>query len=277
MILIAAFCKEKVLEVLDKKIISENVDKRLLVRFQYQDIVSGATDFSLYPYCRDNGWELYFLPDLHAKVYLFDGRNCIMGSANMTQKGLGIIENCNEELATEYVMEESGRKNVEDIFRMAVKMTDAIYEKMERCLERDSEAFLGGKWDKSITELFVKEVDTIFMSEFPQKKYTLILNKDDYSFLSWNTPINESNIKDAFRESKAHRWLETQFKKTEKKEIYFGELTAALHRDIINEPMPYRKDVKELLANLLQWTEQLDRDNFLIDVPKHSTRVRYIR
>lgn len=195
----------------------------------------------------------------------------------MTQKGLGLSGKCNEEFAIEYSMEESGRKKVEDIFQKAVKMTDEIYKNMEKCLEGSSKTVLSGKWDKCITDLFVREVDTIFVSELPQKKYTLILNKDDYSFLSWNTPINESNIKDAFRESKAHRWLETQFKKTEKKEIYFGELTAALHRDIINEPMPYRKDVKELLANLLQWTEQLDRDNFLIDVPKHSTRVRYIR
>lgn len=73
--IIAAFCKEKVLEVLDEEITSENVDKRLLVRFQYQDIVCNVSDFSLYPYCKEKGWTLYFLPDLHAKVYLFDERN----------------------------------------------------------------------------------------------------------------------------------------------------------------------------------------------------------
>lgn len=273
--IISAFCKEKALEKLDENI-PFGIKKRLLVRFQYQDVVSGASDFSLYPYCREHGWTLFFLPDLHGKVCLFDEKLCIMGSANITLKGLGLVDNCNEELANEYIMEENGKKNVEEIFRMAVKLTDEIYDKMRRCMEKKREASMNGKWDKAITDLFERDVDVLFACELPQNKYPLSFAKEDYTFLGWYEMVDDKNIKEAFKESKSYRWLKTQFRKTGKQELYFGELTAALHRDIINEPKPYRKEVKELLENLICWIEILGEEEFLIDVPRHSTRVRYI-
>ena len=58
------------------------------------------------------------------------------------------------------------------------------------------------------------------------------------------------------------------------KEMYFGKITEKLHEILVNDPRPYRKEVKELLANLLQWIQDLGIDEVLVDRPNHSQRVR---
>lgn len=58
--------------------------------------------------------------------------------------------------------------------------------------------------------------------------------------------------------------------------MYFGEITANLHNALLNDPRPYRKDVKQLLANLLNWIAALDINEIVVDRPAHSQRVRYI-
>ena len=58
-----------------------------------------------------------------------------------------------------------------------------------------------------------------------------------------------------------------------KKECYFGELSAKLHNALINDPKPYRKEVKDLLSNLLGWIEYFDFDFIKVDRPSYSQRV----
>ena len=46
-----------------------------------------------------------------------------------------------------------------------------------------------------------------------------------------------------------------------------------LHNTLVNDPKPYRKDVKELLANLLDWIKKLHFDEIVIEQPNHSQLV----
>ena len=57
------------------------------------------------------------------------------------------------------------------------------------------------------------------------------------------------------------------------KEMYFGAITAQLHNTLLNEPKPYRQDVKQLLSNLLNWVTELGSPEIGIDRPNHSQRV----
>ena len=49
--------------------------------------------------------------------------------------------------------------------------------------------------------------------------------------------------------------------------MYFGQLTAELHDALVEDPKPYRKDVKTLLANLLAWAQGLRMEEVVIDKP----------
>ena len=54
--------------------------------------------------------------------------------------------------------------------------------------------------------------------------------------------------------------------------MYFGQLTAELHDALVEDPKPYRKDVKTLLA----WAQALQMEEVVIDKPSHSQRVRLV-
>lgn len=72
----------------------------------------------------------------------------------------------------------------------------------------------------------------------------------------------------------AYRWLKSVLEQKGNKEIYFGELSRLIHDVIINDSKLYRKEVKELQANLLNWIIELNIDEIQIDRPKHSQRIR---
>lgn len=57
-------------------------------------------------------------------------------------------------------------------------------------------------------------------------------------------------------------------------EMYFGSLTQELHNALVTDPKPYRKDVKQQLANLLSIIERLNMEEIVIDTPNNSQRVR---
>ena len=58
------------------------------------------------------------------------------------------------------------------------------------------------------------------------------------------------------------------------KTAYFGAISSELHNALINDPKPYRKEVKDLLSNTLFWIQDLEIDALVIDTPNHSQRVR---
>ena len=55
--------------------------------------------------------------------------------------------------------------------------------------------------------------------------------------------------------------------------MYFGELSQNLHNALISDPKPYRRDVKQMLANLLSLIEKLGMEEIVIDRPNYSQRV----
>ena len=56
--------------------------------------------------------------------------------------------------------------------------------------------------------------------------------------------------------------------------MYFGAISEKLHNSLVSDPKPYRKDVKQLLANLLSMIKILNMDEIVIDRPNYSQRVR---
>ena len=51
-------------------------------------------------------------------------------------------------------------------------------------------------------------------------------------------------------------------------------MTEKLHNAMVSDPKPYRRDVKNMLANLLLLIEKLDMEEIVIDRPNYSQRVR---
>ena len=275
--IISAFCKLSAIKFIDENISHPIKNKKLMVRFLLSDILHGATDFELFDYCKANGWQLYVRFDLHAKTYIFDRKRCILGSANLTSKGLGLSLHGNYELSSFAEVDDSDLKKIDTLFDNAILMTDELYVAMKSDYETaqsnqtPSKTF---KWNASIEQKFNPKIDLLFTYDFPGTAVPNFSDVNAFEFLEIGYIPSQEELKQAFRWSKAFLWLYNYVSSCPNKTSYFGGLTAALHNTLVNDPKPYRKEVKDLLANTLGWIQALNIDDVTVDIPNYSQRIR---
>lgn len=276
-LLISAFCKLPLVQYFDTCISNAEIEKKLIVRFRPEDIVSGASDLEIYPYCRDNGWRLYFRPDLHAKTYVFDRLRCIVGSANATSRGLSIGGSGNYEMATVCELADKDIKALDLLLLGSVEMNDHIYNMMLSSINNHSQnKTTTANWPKEISDMFIPDYSLLFAEDFPACCHPVDATTEDLAFLNLFPNASAKDISNAFHNCKCFQWLFNLVKSKESQEMYFGEIAAKLHNVLLNDPKPYRKDVKQLLNNLLSWIIDLSIDDLQVDRPNHSQRVRFI-
>lgn len=274
-LLISAYCKLPLVKYFDTYIANAGIEKKLIVRFRPDDIISGASDLDIYPYCKENGWKLYFRLDLHAKTYVFDRLRCIIGSANATSSGMNIGGTGNYEIATVCELERKDEKALEMLLLGAVEMDDLIYEIMTRAVgHKEGTNTNLMQWPKKIMDMFRPDYSLLFAEDFPTCAHPENASDEDLLFLNISSRATKSQFAEAMKTAKCYLWLRNLIEGEESQEIYFGALTAALHNALLNDPKPYRKDVKQLLSNLLTWISDLKIDDLVIDQPRYSQRVR---
>jgi len=88
--------------------------------------------------------------------------------------------------------------------------------------------------------------------------------------------MNKVALTNAFKDTVFYRWLIKRLTDTPSHEVYFGELSAALHDALADDPKPYRQTVKGLLSNLLGWITVLEIAEVRIDAPRYSQRVSLV-
>ena len=81
-----------------KRINSSNNIKQIVVRWDIEDICRGISDIELYQYCLDEKIALYRNTRIHLKAIWNNNTEVMLGSANVTNKGLGEKSNYNFEL-----------------------------------------------------------------------------------------------------------------------------------------------------------------------------------
>jgi len=277
--IISAFCKLPAIKFIDENISHPIKQKKLMVRFLLSDILHGATDFELFDYCKANGWQMYVRFDLHAKTYIFDRKRCILGSANLTSKGLGLSLHGNYELSSFAEVDDSDLKKIDTLFDNAILMTDELYISMKSDYEiaqsnqTPSKTF---KWNTGIEQKFNPKIDLLFTYDFPSTSSPNFNDVNSFEFLEMGYIPSQEELKQAFRWGKAFMWLYNYVSSCPDKTSYFGGVTAALHNTLVNDPKPYRKEVKDLLANTLGWIKALDINEIAIDTPNHSQRIRIV-
>ena len=276
--IISAYCTKNALEYVDNKILAAPIIKRLMVRFRLDDILNGATDFSIYEYCKQHGWSLFIQLDLHAKTFIFDKKRWVVGSANLTSKGIGLVDDCNLEMAILADVDEVEFQKINTMLDRSTPMTDELYELMK---DQIASVKASGKnraeWNREILDLVNDEITTLFTQDFPKSKSPDNILPNDYLLLQLPSCITDKTaIKSAFVSTIGFKWLVQTLKAANNNQLYFGEITARLHDSLVNDPRPYRKEVKDLLANLLTWITELVIEKIRIERPNHSQLVTLI-
>lgn len=273
--IITAYCKETSLQYLDECINKNVKNKRLLIRFRMDDILKGSTDFSVVESALKNGWEVFVRFDLHAKTYVVDNKRGFVGSANLTNSGLSIGKNGNMEIATLVEMESQDLEKINNLFNGAIRVSSELIKSMREQLDavnrsQNSENY---HWDKTIMTLFNPRVETLFSYEMPEDFE--LKNGEYFSFLDQIYTGDREQLKLSLRWSNAYLWLIETLKANDRR-MFFGELSAKLHDALVTDPKPYRREVKQMLANLLMLVETLEMEEIEIDRPNYSQRIQLI-
>jgi len=278
--IISAFCKESILSFVQERLADSVSKKRLLVRFTLADILGGATDAGIYDLCKKYGWDMYVQFSLHAKTYIFDRKRCLIGSANATNKGIGLAADANIEISALSDIQQEDLAKIDALFSDATKVDDTLYAKMARDIENAPERNNAEipTWGPDIlSEAKDTKISSVFSYEFPEMPFSNDMSRDAIGFLNIDdTTPSQKELKIAFLSSRAYKWLLQVLQQEDNEEIYFGSLTHKLHNAMVSDPPPYRKEVKDLLANLLTWVEIFANQVITVDRPNHSQRIRLI-
>lgn len=69
----------------------EEVEKIIVLKFDLMDFFRGASSFKFKESIVKYGWKVYVNLKIHSKIYCFDDEKAIIGSANLTGSGIGLM------------------------------------------------------------------------------------------------------------------------------------------------------------------------------------------
>jgi len=137
LVVAAPYIKARTLERILGEIASAVTSLICVTRWLPEDIAAGVCDLEILEIVnRRPGGRLVVHPHLHAKYYRADNR-CLVGSANLTGRGLGWVTPANVELLVELPADFTGLRDWEQtLLQAAVPATNELREQIEREAER---------------------------------------------------------------------------------------------------------------------------------------------
>ena len=247
---------------------------RVLARWDARDLVSGASDLEVYEIVSARGFEFFINQRLHGKCALIDDARLFIGSANLTASGLQLGIQGNLECGTMMEPSEADCATVRELFADSVLVTPLLYLDIKSFIvpllasseQRDIvfPAYIMEQLRGSVEGLWVRELP---WTEGPQS-----LSQDDpdarHDLMLLNAVLGASPTIEEFgalfEATRCCRWLTCQLR-IHGGQLYFGEATELLHNALLEDPKPYRKDVKLLLRNLFGWSALALPHRFVVD------------
>jgi hypothetical protein len=272
--IISAYIKLSELMSLNDK----NNISRIVVRWEIEDLIKGVSDLELYEYCVNNGITLYRNTRIHLKAIWDNESTIILGSANITGRGIGEIGNTyNYELSCKTAIE-----TLEDFNYLNHIITTSEYVDIDLFTEIQKivKSCVIPKIDFPKLPTVKKKIDFFLISQLPQTKtpehfYFLFKNKlsltliekqffshdmtlycledcQDASLLLEKLKYNFNNhpfilsFKDAVRNAK--------YDKPERDySMHFGRVTRWFSYNTTTVPTPRPYDLNEQISILYDW------------------------
>lgn len=276
-------------EALSKINSSLNI-KTIVVAWHKEDILKGVSDLELYKYCVENEIELYRNPNIHLKVLWDFNDSIILGSANITHRGLGIVNNSNLELCTRVSgIDINTREYLLAILANSTLITEDIFNSLKLQIE-----------DEPTTVHFIKDfeifenvVDYFLLSQLPQSfspneflvgaKFPESLSEFERECLEndlFTYKIKYKNDEQFMYELKRkfnHHPFIIKFKKfiEENGSMRYGGVVNWIRLNTTQVPIPRSFDLKrDSVVNILyRWITEFD-SNYEVIVPNYSEILR---
>lgn len=281
-IVLSAFLKESALEwILD----NTTVQKISIVsRWQPYDLIAKTSDVSCYRFCSERGIRFGISWGLHAKVYCID-RHVLVGSANATGSGLALTSRHNDEFGVCFVGGNAERGKLDEYLRTVTWVDEKLYKQLMDQLSRIPKFTQAStvRWSESIQSELNKADRYIWVHDLPfhtlselQSSFRTESSAIDHDLeLLGITRANFTSERAtfAFKNSRAFAWCYDVVRAN--RSLSFGGLSSILHNSILDDPSPYRREIKELIQILFSWLEFYPSD-FQITRPNYSEVITFV-
>lgn len=284
-VILSAFIKTEAVKQLLIDV-DDFVDIEIVARWKKQDVLVGASDLEVYEYSRDKGWKFGIDKNFHGKLYIVDEAAMFLGSANLTGRGMGFTSSPNYEFGTVFPASDVDMNKVHSFLGGEVTwLNDELYEAM--CADIKSsknlaEPFSGSSWSDEVESLINTPINYLWVNDLPFTTPDELLRLDlncesarhDFEMLGLDIDrLSRDDLISCFQGSRVYFWLINQL--SGGVELRFGTLTRALHDALLDDPAPYRKDVKDFLANIFEWIRFMP-ENFVTKKHNITTSIRRV-
>ena len=286
-IILSAYVKTIGVEWLKEKIGEKNIKCTIVTRWNNGDLAQGSSDLECYYLAKENGWTFKVLQDLHAKVMLVDDDILFVGSPNLTGRGMSLVPVANQEIGIKVQALEEDLKIINQLIDDAALVNDAIIKELEEWKKNlpKIEKPKIPSFPKLVNDTFKEKFNKLWVNNFPwsniqyllenadKKEDNIIHDLDLFGLTNIKKEDLEKELNESFLQSKIFNWLIKKLEAADNKEIYFGRLSSIIHDGLVDDPKPYRQDVKLLQANLYDYIKYFKPVNIICDQPNFSERL----
>lgn len=278
LIIISAFMTQPATHWLSQLVERNRPSVKLVGRFTPLDFIQGSSDLGALRDCIAQGFQVKALNNLHAKIFQIDDETIFSGSANLTGKGLALVNDCNVEACNKVQASSSSKDFINKVINSASELTLDIIDDMEQyihSIDGTCKPELQMTWPDHV----LPQSKALFVSDFPLAKpgdlaieYEL---NPSLPFAQIENARDDNALASAlFKQTKAYLWLKSQVcSNLNDRDLGFGQVSHLLHDALCDDPEPYRQKVKYLLANLYSYLKIYATDELEIYVPGRKSEV----
>jgi hypothetical protein len=289
---LVGYCKVSAMQWLASYISGRDVDVSVVVGWTLEDLVGGSSDLEAYSFAREHGWRFGIRPELHAKIFWLDRVDLLVGSANLTTRGLHLGTIGNIEAGVRITPTNIDKTKLDQLIAKSVWLDDQQFADISAELEGIE---IGTNvipahmtWPDSIKVALdeMKEflwVDDMFLTD-PRSKSEQKSGAEQERLVAHDrnllgglyTEDDKKSLAIALRRTAAVRWLVELLDQQEDRWARFGAVSAALHDALMDDPKPYRRDVKALQSNLFAWIEFAEMAEFELRKHRRTTSIHKV-
>jgi len=261
----SAFVKLNALRWL-AEITPENIEVKIIARWQPNDLVANASDLESYNFCKEKNWQFGIQNTLHSKVFIFDNKTVLLGSANLTDRGLSISSSGNLEVGTVIDATISDLDRLKSLEEGIVWLDDNLFSSIASHIETikvNKPKILS--WSEDLKLRLEKPIELLWINELVWSDPNDLLenldvdNEDhshDLDLMGLDIKyISKDLLDQKFLNSNIFKFVEQKLKAAETEYSNFGWLSSTLHNALLDTPPPKRVDVKHYVEMIFKWLE----------------------
>lgn len=274
----------------------EGVTSRVSVitTWNAQDLESGASELSLWPYCRERGHALYLHASIHLKAFSAGLRGYLLCTGNVSERGMG--EGGSLEMGV--IVERASpadRMYLERIRAGATLVTDADHAALSEWLasrpDRKGGGGAGAPAPRARDEFLTSALPMTRDVEDVLGGYERIAQGEEpsgdaetadciyHDLANYGIPAGlrraelEAGLARAFFSHPFVRRVDSMIAP----EAYFGRVKEWVQRECTDVPVPSRRDLTGNVQVLYAWFARLGGGRYAVDVPgERSQRIRRV-